>query len=42
MIAGGYTYRVHPSVMWRGELAKREQLEKATPKLTVVDGGKAE
>ena len=35
-------YRVHPSVMWRGELAKREQAEAGTPVLTLVEGGKAE
>jgi DNA-binding IclR family transcriptional regulator len=35
-------YRVHPSVMWRGELARRGQAEEAAPKLTLVDGGKSD
>ena len=34
-------YRVHPSVMWRGELAKRGQAEAGAPVLTLVEGGKA-
>jgi hypothetical protein len=32
--------RVHPSVMWRGELARRGRAEEDTPKLTLVDGGR--
>jgi len=34
-------YRVHPAVMWKGELAKREKVAAVTPDLTLVDGGKA-
>ncbi len=33
-------YRVHPSVMWRGELAKRGQAEAGAPVLTLVEGGR--
>jgi hypothetical protein len=29
-------YRVHPSMMWKGELAKREEAEAAAPKLALV------
>jgi len=35
-------YRVHPSVMWRGELARRGQAEEATPTLTLVTGGRTD
>ncbi len=35
-------YRVHPSVMWRGELAKRGQAEAGAPALTLVEGGRAD
>ena len=35
-------YRIHPSVLWRGELAKRGLAEDATPRLTLVEGGKAD
>ncbi len=35
-------YRVHPSVMWRGELAKRGQAEAGAPVLTLVEGGKVD
>ena len=30
-------YRVHPSLMWKGMLAKREQAEIVTPKLSLVE-----
>jgi hypothetical protein len=33
-------YRVHPSVMWKGELANREKVEAVTPALTLVKGGR--
>jgi hypothetical protein len=33
-------YRVHPSVLWKGELTKREKVEARTPALTLVVGGK--
>ena len=36
---GRGNYRVHPAVMWRGELAKREQVQAVTPSLTLVEGG---
>jgi len=32
-------YSVHPSVMWRGELAKRDHAEAGAPGLTLIDGG---
>ncbi len=35
-------YRVHPAVMWRGELAKRGQAEAGAPVLTLVEGGKSD
>jgi DNA-binding IclR family transcriptional regulator len=35
-------YRVHPSVMWRGELAKRGLTEAGAPVLTLVEGGKVD
>ena len=34
-------YRVHPAVMWKGELAKREKVAAMTPDLTLIEGGKA-
>jgi hypothetical protein len=33
-------YRVHPSVMWRGQLALRGQAEETAPRLTLVEGGR--
>jgi len=33
-------YRVHPSVMWRGQLSERGQAEEAAPRLTLVEGGR--
>src|SRR3954454_11053249 len=33
-------YRIHPSVMWRGQLEKRGQAEETAPKLTLVEGGR--
>jgi hypothetical protein len=33
-------YRVHPSVMWRGQLSGREKAEETAPRLTLVEGGK--
>jgi len=33
-------YRIHPAVMWRGELARREQAEAASHPFTVLDGGR--
>jgi hypothetical protein len=33
-------YRVHPAVMWKGELVKREKVAAVTPNLTLVEGGK--
>jgi hypothetical protein len=33
-------YKVHPSLMWRGQLHHREQQELQTPVLTLLDGGK--
>lgn len=33
-------YRVHPSVMWRGQLVTRGQAEETTPALTLVPGGR--
>jgi len=39
---GRGAYRVHPSVMWRGELAKREKAAAASPPLSLIDGGKRE
>jgi hypothetical protein len=33
---GRGAYRVHPSVMWKGELAKRERTEAITPRLRLV------
>lgn len=35
-------YRVHPAVMWRGELALRGQAEADAPMLTLIEGGKVE
>ena len=37
---GRGVYRVHPSVMWRGELAKRGQAEAGAPVLTLVGRGR--
>ena len=34
-------YRVHPRLMWKGELAGRERVEAVSPELRLVDGGKA-
>jgi DNA-binding IclR family transcriptional regulator len=33
-------YRVHPALMWKGELAKRERAEAMAPELRVLEGGK--
>jgi len=33
-------YRVHPRLMWKGELAKRERAEAVMPELEVIPGGK--
>jgi DNA-binding MarR family transcriptional regulator len=33
---GRGAYRVHPSVMWKGELVKRERTEAVMPKLQLV------
>jgi len=33
-------YRIHPSVMWKGELIKRERAEAVSPPLTLLSGGK--
>ena len=30
-------YRIHPTLMWKGELAKREAAEKRTPPLRIVE-----
>jgi hypothetical protein len=35
-------YKVHPSLMWRGELTARDAAEVKTHPFTVVEGGKAE
>ena len=35
-------YRVHPSIMWRGQLERRGQAEANAPVLTLVDGGKTD
>jgi hypothetical protein len=35
-------YRIHPAVMWRGELATRQEAEGKTHPFTVVEGGKGE
>lgn len=35
-------YRVHPSVMWRGQLLQREKLEANAPTLTLLDGGRVD
>ena len=35
-------YKVHPSLMWRGQLACRDKQELQTPVLTLLDGGKEE
>jgi len=35
-------YRVHPSVMWRGQLVTRGQAEETTPTLTLVPGGRTD
>lgn len=35
-------YRIHPSVMWRGQLVSRGQAEEAAPRLTLVEGGKTD
>jgi len=35
-------YRVHPSAMWRGQLSARGQAEETVPRLTLVEGGKAD
>ena len=37
---GRGTYRVHPSVMWKGELVKRERTEAVMPKLKLVREGR--
>jgi hypothetical protein len=34
-------YRVHPRLMWKGELVGRERAEAVTPELRLVEGGKA-
>jgi hypothetical protein len=34
-------YRVHPRLMWKGELAGRERVEAVSPELRLVEGGKA-
>jgi hypothetical protein len=39
---GGGRYRIHPVVMWKGELAKREKAAAASPPLSLIDGGKRE
>jgi hypothetical protein len=37
LLRDGYgQYRVHPRLLWKGELAKREQAEAVTPKLQLV------
>ena len=33
-------YRVYPSVMWKGELVKRERTEAVMPKLELVRKGR--
>jgi hypothetical protein len=33
-------YSVHPSLMWKGELTKRERAEVVSPPLSLVGGGK--
>jgi hypothetical protein len=33
-------YKVHPSLMWRGQLESRDKQELQTPVLTLLDGGK--
>ena len=35
-------YKVHPSLMWRGQLVRRDKTELVTPVLTLLDGGKEE
>jgi DNA-binding IclR family transcriptional regulator len=35
-------YRVHPSVMWRGQLSGREKAEETAPRLTLYEGGKGD
>ena len=35
-------YRVHPGLMWKGELAKRERVAATAPSLTLVGGGKVD
>jgi len=35
-------YRVHPSSMWRGGLDRRGEAEETAPRLTLVEGGKAD
>lgn len=36
----GGKYKVHPSVMWRGQLSQRGQAEETAPRLTLLEGGK--
>lgn len=35
-------YRVHPSAMWKGGLERRGHAEETTPRLTLVEGGRAD
>ena len=33
-------YKVHPALMWRGQLMRRVKYEEGMPNLTLVDGGR--
>jgi DNA-binding IclR family transcriptional regulator len=35
-------YRVHPRLLWKGELAGRERAEAGAPELRLVEGGKVD
>jgi DNA-binding IclR family transcriptional regulator len=41
MQTGRGKYKVHPSLMWKGELQLREKVAAKSPVLTLVEGGKS-